>query len=225
VIDGELIAHWEESLCALPEIREAAVVVRETADTLPPLHFDDLLPGWKSIAAGSADTAGAAPAGETTAGGAATAPEAPGVPAIAHGPALALPTGAPVTLPEALERAALEHPETASPISAPTARQPAKLIPSCSEASQRLLAGAARARPQAPGQAALPTPRSRRLRRRLLGRHARDSSRAPVHPPTYEQANSALDKLANAWRDARPPWILCGRETLPAVHSCPTCSI
>ncbi|HZF12829.1 MAG TPA: AMP-binding protein, partial [Thermoanaerobaculia bacterium] len=111
VIDGELIAHWEESLCALPEIREAAVVVRETADTLPPLHFDDLLPGWKSIAAGSADTAGAAPAGETTAGGAATAPEAPGVPAIAHGPALALPTGAPVTLPEALERAALEHPE------------------------------------------------------------------------------------------------------------------
>src|SRR5882724_9744698 len=37
--------------------------------------------------------------------------------------------------------------------------------------------------------------------------------------PSYEQPNSALDKLANAWRMLGQPLILCSRELLSAVRS------
>ncbi|HZF09118.1 MAG TPA: SDR family NAD(P)-dependent oxidoreductase [Thermoanaerobaculia bacterium] len=221
MIDGELIAHWEESLCALPEIREAAVVVRETADTLPPLHFDDLLPGWKSIAAGSAGTADAAPADETTAGGAATAPGAPGVPAIAHGrPALALPTGAPVTLPEALERAAREHPENGITYLRSDGSAACQTYPELLEASQRLLAGLRELGLKPQDKLLFQLPDLADFVVAFWAAMLGGFVPVPLSiPPTYEQANSALDKLANAWRMLDRPWILCGRETLPAVHS------
>jgi len=228
VIDAELVARWEESLCALPEIAAAAVVVGETAKALTPLHLDDLLPGWKATAAGSAAPAGA-PAIAVPAGGAAgpaptaMAPAASGVPALAYGPALILPTDAPTTLTEALERAAREHPVNGITYLRPDGSAAVQTYPELLEASQRLLGGLRELGVKPQDKLLFQLPDLADFVVAFWAAMLGGFVPVPLSiAPTYEQTNSALDKLANAWRMLDRPWILCGREILPAVCSLST---
>src|SRR4028119_2402695 len=47
VIDADLVQRWEGQLQSQAEIEQAAVVVQEYTEKIPPLHLSDVLPNWK----------------------------------------------------------------------------------------------------------------------------------------------------------------------------------
>jgi len=222
VIDGELIAHWEESLCALPEIREPrSSSGRPPTPSAAPLRRPSarLEVDRRGIGRHRRRRTSRRDHGRRRRHGS----RGSGSPAIAHGPALALPTGAPVTCRSPGARC-LEHPENGITYLRSDGSAACQTYPELLEASQRLLAGLRELglKPQdkllfqLPDLATSSSP---------SGRHARwIRPRAPVHPSHYEQANSALDKLANAGGCSTAPGFLW-RETSPPCIPCPTCSI
>ncbi|MDP9122502.1 MAG: AMP-binding protein, partial [Acidobacteriota bacterium] len=131
-----------------------------------------------------------------------------------------LPAGAPSTLAQALERAASSHPNHGIFYPQPDGPEGAQTYPELLLAAERLLAGLRRLGLEPGDKVLFQLARLEDFVTAFWASMLGGFVPVPLSiAPTYEQPNTALDKLANAWHMLDRPWVLCDREILPSVRS------
>jgi non-ribosomal peptide synthetase component F/NAD(P)-dependent dehydrogenase (short-subunit alcohol dehydrogenase family) len=214
VIDAELVRRWEESLRALPEVEEAAVVVQEQAEMPVPLHLSDVLPNWKAGAA-AAETAAHLPTAD-----AAEAQASAAVPALSEGPPLRREAGAPTTLPEALRRAVLRSPDKGVLYVQADGSELFQPYPALQEDVERILAGLRKLGLKPQDKVLFQLDLNQDFIPAFWACVLGGFVPVPISiPPTYEQVNANVSKLHNAWLMMDRPIVLTRREMAPAVES------
>ncbi|QDL10988.1 hypothetical protein DP113_26435 [Brasilonema octagenarum UFV-E1] len=132
VIDSELIERWEEQVRSLPEVEQAAVVVQEDNEKIPPLHLLDVLPEWKVANDSTPHPTKIVPQASTQ--------KSDSI-AISHGEPLQLPTDAPENLSQVLLTAAIEASERGIVYIHPDGSETIQSYEALLEEAQRLLGG------------------------------------------------------------------------------------
>ena len=215
VIEPDLVHRWEEQLRSLPEIEQVAVVVQEKTAHLPPLHLDDLLPekvkGERLKFKGEDLTSPLNPSSLTF-------PLAKPL-AIIHGEPLQQEAGIPTTLSQALLYAARQMPakglvyiHDGSEIS----QSYADLL----EAAQRILAGLRKLGLKFQDKVIFQLDRNQDFIPAFWGCVLGGFVPVPISvAPTYDQVNSNVSKLQNAWQMFNRPIVLTCAALAPAVRS------
>ncbi|MFT3775982.1 MAG: AMP-binding protein [Minicystis sp.] len=202
ILDDALIARWEKQIAAAG--LRAKVIAAETTEPLASLHISEILPGARPIhrATSAPHTLSAEPVSASS-----------HRPALAAGPPLVLPGGAPRTLTEALVRVADTHPDHG--VTVVQDQGPPRFIsyPDLLRSARSMLAGL-RASGLRPGDRAI-------LQIDDLGRYFAAfwacllGGIAPVTVSTstaYDRPTAVLGKLFNVWELLGRPAILAGQH-------------
>ena len=209
-LDSEMAGLWEKRLKTVPGVRDAVVVLGMDQAPGPPLHFSDLFgepPRHRDLDGTSAVRPVWAPQGE-------------GPPSISHGSELLWPEQAPHTLGEALRRAAQENPDRGVTTIGADRVERFRSYPSLLSAALGLAGGLRQAGLQ-PGDPVL-----------LQIVHNDDFFVAfwacvlggfvpvPLAPAqSYEDSNSAVSKLLNAWKMLGSPMVLSSDELAAGIRA------
>ncbi|KAB8331576.1 SDR family NAD(P)-dependent oxidoreductase [Scytonema tolypothrichoides VB-61278] len=132
VIDSELVQQWEERVQSLPEVDQAAVVVQEHTEKIPPLYIKDVLPEWKVANDSTPHPTKIVPQASTQ--------KSDSI-AISHGEPLQLPTDALENLSQVLLTAAKEASERGIVYIHSDGSETIQSYQALLEEAQRLLAG------------------------------------------------------------------------------------
>ncbi|WP_218081870.1 SDR family NAD(P)-dependent oxidoreductase [Anthocerotibacter panamensis] len=198
VLDAALLQQWECRLGASSGISDVAVLAQAHVPVLPPLHLADVLPDW---------SARTVPGVATPVVSSAVPMSVVQVPAFRDGGVLA--PDSPQTLPELLAWAADIAPEQGITYLLADGSEQTQTYPQLWEEARRILRGlqSLGLEPQNPvllqleaHQDLIPA-----FWGCLLGGFV--PLILPL-PPTFEQPNSALDKLIHTWRFLDQPWVL-----------------
>jgi acyl-CoA synthetase (AMP-forming)/AMP-acid ligase II/NAD(P)-dependent dehydrogenase (short-subunit alcohol dehydrogenase family) len=215
VIDSNVVRECEERLQSVPGVGQAAVVVEEDVELIPPLHLSDLLPGWKSPSMREANEPRT-----TLAQAESTRPESSGVPAISHGGELRQDADAPATLPQALRRAARISPERGVVYLEPDGKELFQSYPVLLEEAERVLAGLRKLGLKPQDKVVFQLERNRDFISAFWACQLGGFVPVPISiAPTYASDNSTVGKLRNAWQMLDRPLILTQNTLAPAIRS------
>lgn len=217
--ETELARQVEAQLLAVPEVEQAAVIVKPRDESPTLLHLADLLPDWKAGAASAIEPT------EAVAERPAESHEQIGESklSICCGGPLQVEAGAPATLPDALRRAASQAPDKGITYIQPdesTVRQSyAELL----EDAERILSGLRKLGLKPQDKVLFQLERNQDFIPAFWGCVLGGFIPVPISiAPTYDQVNSAVNKLHNAWKMLDHPLVLAGRALAPAVRSLST---
>jgi amino acid adenylation domain-containing protein len=216
VIDADLLRRWEERLRSRPEIKEVAVIAQDHTESLPPLHLSDLLPEWKAAATDAADKPEI-----ITARSDAAREETKSKPlAVSHGEALPHEPGAPTVLSQALQRAARSEPQKGMVYIQADGTEIAQSYAALLEEAYRILAGLRQMGLKPQDKVIFQLDLNQDFIPAFWGCVLGGFVPVPISVPTsYDQTNSAVNKLHNAWLMLNRPPILTSAKLAPAVRS------
>ncbi len=214
VIDEKLAEQIEKQQRSRPEIDRVAVVVQESSEKLPPLHKSDLLPNWqqKEIQVWeekltediSSDT------GERELFPLAIADDGP----------LPSDPDAPTTLAKALERAAFHTPTKGVIYIQSDGTELSQSYKDLLEQAQRIMAGLRKLGLKPQDQVIFQLDLNQDFIPAFWGCVLGGFVPVPLSiPPTYDETNSTIEKLKNAWQMLEKPLILTSARLDRAVHS------
>ena len=216
VIDSELVQRWEEQLRLLPEIEQVAVVVQEKMTHLPPLHLSDLLPNWEVAAIDAKDKQVAVPANRSALEEEVGSKKL----AISQGEPLGQEADAPTTLAQALHRAARSHPAKGLVYILSDGSQRSQSYGDLLEEAQRILAGLRKLGLKPQDKVIFQLERNQDFIPAFWGCVLGGFVPVPISvAPTYDQVNSTVSKLQNAWQMLGRPLVLTSTLLAPAVGS------
>ncbi|WP_218081859.1 SDR family NAD(P)-dependent oxidoreductase [Anthocerotibacter panamensis] len=199
VLDATLIERWEERLRALSEVQEVAVLLQPHPALSPPLHLADLLLPAPTVTVPRPP----APAPSTQ-------------PALSSGGVLA--PDSPQTLPGLLYEAARTAPDHGITYLQADGSEQTQTYPQLLEAAQRILQGLQNLALQPQNPVLLQLTAHCDLISAFWG--CLLGGFIPLIlplPPTFEQPNSALDKLVHTWRFLDEPVILTAASQCKAL--------
>ncbi len=222
VIEAALVQEVEETLQAMPEIEQVAVVAREPIVQRQPLHLSDLLPDWERS---NHRYAAQADAPEVDRPG----PVAHGdrdVSVVAHRPSLsegaALPAAedGPETLAACLQRAAHLSPDKGVVYIRPDDTDVFQSYPALLNAATRLLAGLRQTGMQPGDKVIFQLEDNRDFVSAFWGCVLGGLIPVPMSVPlAYEFSNSAVNKLRSAWQMLDRPMILASAGLVSDIAS------
>jgi amino acid adenylation domain-containing protein len=216
VIDADLVQRWENSLQTIPEIGQAAVVAQERDEGLPMLHLSDLLLDWKTGRRnGVVEALEAAPGTGSTCEGLAE----PRL-AVSVGNALSFAPDDPTTLPEALRRAATRKKDKGIYYLQGDGSELFQPYEALLDEAERVLGGLRALGLKAGDKVLFQLELNRDFLAAFWGCILGGIIPVPVSiPPTYEQVNSTVSKLHNAWEMLDRPIVLSSTQMASAVGS------
>ncbi len=205
VVSPALAERWEEKLKSLPEIEDVAVVSLDRGEPLPPLHLSDLLIRKQaSIPKGAPQ-----PKPELKADPKAASSR----PAISEAPSLQCGDTWPTTLLEVLRRAVKTHPQNGVIYQRADGSELVQNYPQLQEDAERVLAGLRRLGLRAGDKVIFQFHKNEDFIPALWGCLLGGIVPIPIAiAPTYEQLNSTISKVHNAWLMFDRPCILTGGE-------------
>jgi acyl-CoA synthetase (AMP-forming)/AMP-acid ligase II/thioesterase domain-containing protein/acyl carrier protein/NADP-dependent 3-hydroxy acid dehydrogenase YdfG len=215
VIDTGLIEGWETQLQSVPEIDKAAVLLREESEPPAPLHLSDLLPDWKILPESNEEAGAGLPSEEV----ASVDESRPKAPSLCSGGPLPDDPSRPQTLPEALQQIAAKNLGDRIVYLQLDGTEIKQSYADLLAEAERILAGL-----------------------RALGLKPQDKvifqfdlnqdiisgfwgcilgGFVPVIisiPPTYEEASSAIDKIAHVWNLLDQPLVITSEALKNGVN-------
>jgi acyl-CoA synthetase (AMP-forming)/AMP-acid ligase II/NADP-dependent 3-hydroxy acid dehydrogenase YdfG/acyl carrier protein len=217
VIDSSVLSECEQRLRSLPGIDQAAVVVQDDIEPLPPLHLSDLLPDWKCAFVRDADQSRpSAPQAQALGDTASTKARA-----ISHGSALPGDFG-PQTLPAALERATRESPHRGVIYIQPDGTDVLQTYPALQDEAQRIVSGLRMLGLKPQDKVLFQLDRNEDFIPAFWGCVLGGFVPVPLSiAPSYASVNSAVSKLHNTWQMLGRPIILSDSRLAPAIRSLP----
>ena len=192
------------------------MVVQENTETIPPLHLSELLPNWNATSVSPLKEPVTVPVHS------ATAPENGVVKAlgISYGGPLLEEPDAPTTLPQALQRAAQNSLGQSIIYLQANGAEIVQSYAALLEEAERILAGLRRLNLQPQDKVILQLELTQDIIPAFWG--CLLGGFIPVImavPPTYREANAALDKLYHIWQFLEQPLILTSEALTTSVSS------
>jgi non-ribosomal peptide synthase protein (TIGR01720 family) len=216
VIDETLMSRWEEAVRGVEGVAEAAVVAQEKEEKEGRLHLSDLLPDWKAIAQHKLQEPAAVPASATDEP---TGPQSE-APAIIHGEPIRDDADAPTVLSETLRRAALQTPQKALVYLQPDGSEITQPYAELLEEAERILAGLRDLGLKPQDKVIFQFDLNQNFIGALWGCILGGVIPVPISvPPTYDSANSIVNKLHSAWDMLGQPLVLTSGRLAPQVRS------
>ncbi len=218
-LDAELALQVEAQLLAMPEVEQAAVVVKPREERPALLHLADLLPDRKASAASAIEPA------EAMAECPAESFEQTGKRklSISYGGPQHVEDGAPTTLPEALRRAETQAPDKGIIYIQPDESEVRQSYSELLKDAERILAGLRERGLKPQDKVLFQLERNQDFIPAFWACILGGFVPVPVSiAPTYDQANSAVNKLHNAWKMLEHPLVLAGSALAPGVRSLST---
>ncbi len=216
VIDSYLVQLWQERLQSAPEIEHVAVVIQQQPEHLPPYHLSDLLLNKSINSMSGTSVPAVAPLKSVATHEVSQSTRL----AISSGGPLQKAPGAPTTLPETLRRAALQSPEKGIVYLQADGTEAFQSYPALLEEAQRVLAGLRKLGLKPQDKVIFQFDRNEVFVAALWGCLLGGFVPVPIAvPPTYEQSNSTIDKLHNAWKMLDRPIVLSKNSLVPLVRS------
>lgn len=209
ITDAELIQRWETKLQSFPEIAQAAVVVQELTEVVPPLHLSDLLPNWKPAPVAEPEERTVTP-DETV-----EVDDKP--PAISQG--LALPAYELLTLQAVLQQTAQQATDERITYLLPDGSQLTQSYRALLEDAERILAGLRQQGLQPQDKIIFQLELNQDILPAFWGCIL--GGFVPVImgvPATYRDSNSGVDKLCNVWKLLDQPLILTSAALQSSVQ-------
>lgn len=216
VIDSDLLRRWEERLRSMPEMKEVAVIAQDHTESPPPLHLSDLLPEWKVVAADGLDEPEIITARSDTA-----LAETESKPlAVSHGEALPSEPGAPTLLSQALQRAAGSEPQKGMVYIQSDGTEIVQSYAELLEEAHRILAGLRKLGLKPQDKVIFQLDLNQDFIPAFWGCMLGGFVPVPISVPTsYDQTNSAVNKLHNSWLMLNRPPILTSAKLAPSVRA------
>jgi amino acid adenylation domain-containing protein len=209
VIDLDLVQRWEEQLRSLPEIDRVAVVVQQQTQTIPPVHLRDLLLQSPNLYREEEKPKLLTPLPE--------ARQQSGTKklAVVHGESLEFELDAPLTLAEALGRAAFQNSNRGIVYIRCDGSEFVQSYENLLEEAQRILTGLRKLGLKPQDKVIFQLERIQDFIPAFWGCILGGFVPVPLSiPPTYEQVNSAVSKLHNAWQMLGKPIVLAGENSV-----------
>jgi len=216
LIDSDLIQQWEEQILSLPEIEQAAVVVQEIADNIPPLHLSDLLPDWKTASRISSQ-AKVTPQDLPT--DSETQSESQSF-SISEGEPLREEADAPKNLSQALRRTVKRSPDKGITYIQKDGSNTVQLYPALLEKAERILTGlrALGLKPQ--DKIIFQFDSNEDYIPAFWGCILGGFVPVPVATaPVYEPSNSVVKKLYNTWQTLEQPIVFTNGSLAPKLRA------
>ncbi|MBW4593278.1 MAG: SDR family NAD(P)-dependent oxidoreductase [Brasilonema angustatum HA4187-MV1] len=212
VIDSELMEQWEEQVRSLPEIEQAAVVVQEYNEKIPPLHLLDLLPEWKVGNDSTPHPTKIVPQASTQ--------KSDSI-AISHGEPLKLATDAPKNLSQVLLRAAKEASERGIVYIHSDGSETIQSYEALLEDAQRLLAGLRKLDLQPQDKVILQLDRYQDFILAFWGCILGGFVPVPITIASNynDPSDSNVKKLQNAWQVLDQPIVLTNDSITPQIST------
>ena len=223
VIDADLVQQWEDQLQQRPEVERVAVVVREDAKSIPPLHLSDLLPNWSSHRASSPTSTSFAP--EKPVVNAFNQDPVPSAsprkpPAISRGEPLLEDPNAPATLAAALGRAAEKTLHKGIIYLHSEGGEVTQSYAALLQEAERILTGLRNLGLKPQDKVIFQLNRNQDFIPAFWGCILGGFIPVPISTaPTYEPDNSTVKKLHNAWQLLDKPLILTNSGLSGAICS------
>ncbi|HEY0607368.1 MAG TPA: condensation domain-containing protein, partial [Herpetosiphonaceae bacterium] len=214
-VDPELIDRWETTLQQLPDVDQAAVVLQEPVPDSPLLHLSEVFEHWRSLSGqlqvASTSTPRAAPA---------LSPELLGRPSLSDGGPLVLPPDSPTTLSAALLRAARDHAQNGVVYIQNDRSELFRSYPALLEEAEQVLTGLRSLGLQPQDKVIFQLDLNQDFVPVFWSCILGGFVPVPISiAPTYDQPNSTLSKLANAWQLLDRPVIVTTQRLAPALRS------
>lgn len=218
VNDPDLVQRWEEQLQLLPEVEQVGVVVQEQVKHQLSLHLSDLLPDWKTVTGEGSHT----PITPEFTRSAIKQETSFNIPAISHGGELKHETDAPTLLSEALQRATLQGPEKGLVYIQSDGSEQVQSYQDLLLDAEQILAGLRRLGLKPLDKVIFQIDRSQDFIPAFWGCVLGGFIPVPISiAPTYEQVNSTVNKLHNAWQMLEQPIVLTSSGLAESIHSLP----
>ncbi len=215
VLDSDLVQRWEERVQSMASVEQVAVVVQEYTG-IPPLHLSDLLPDWTPGAIALEESVKAPLHSDAV-----QSKKVPLALAISDGePLRSEQGGAPTTLPQTLQRAALQTLGNKIIYLQPDGCEIVQSYAALLEEGQRILAGLRKLGLKPQDKVILQLNLTQDIIPAFWG--CMLGGFIPVImavPPTYGEANGALDKLCHVWQMLDQPLILTSGALTASVRS------
>ncbi|MGH2413376.1 MAG: AMP-binding protein, partial [Microcystaceae cyanobacterium] len=212
VIDSDLMQRWVNQLRSVSEVEQAAVVVQEYAEKIPPLHLLDVLPNWKVANDSSVHPTRIVPQASNH--------KSDSI-AISHGEPLQLPTDAPKNLSQVLLRAAKEASERGIVYIHTDGSEIVQSYEALLEEAQRLLAGLRKLGLKAQDKVIFQFDRYQDFIPAFWGCILGGFVPVPITiASNYEDVSDTnVKKLQNAWQVLAQPIVLTSSSIAPQIRS------
>ncbi len=220
VIDSELVQRWEEKLReaqlspreSLPEIEQVAVVVQDKTTQEPLLHLYDLLPISAPESVTTVDTIPHRPEAIKEKSGSNN-------PAISYGEPLQQEADTPTTLAKALQRAAQQIPAKGLIYIQSDGSENSQSYRDLLEEAERILAGLRKLGLKPQDKVIFQLERNQDFIAAFWGCVLGGFVPVPISvAPTYDQLNSTISKLQNAWQMLNRPLVLTSAKLASGVR-------
>ncbi|QSJ15491.1 SDR family NAD(P)-dependent oxidoreductase [Nostoc sp. UHCC 0702] len=213
VIDSELVQKWEEKLRLLPAVEQVAVVTPEQSKISPPLHLWDLLAECKTI---TRDEPITVPTSESEI---VSQPQSKKL-AISDGGKLHITADTPTTLPQILQYSALGMAIQGITYIQPDGTDSFQSYPSLLADAERILAGLRRYGLKPQDKVIFQLEQNQDFIPAFWGCVLGGFVPVPVAvAPSYEQSNSAIAKLQNAWQMLDQPLVLASDKIVSPLSN------
>ena len=213
VIDSNLVRQWEEQLNSLSEIDRVAVTIQQQTKSIPPLHLSDLLLPVEQIT-----TSPSLPRPQSPTPLVSQSPVNSSNNAIVHGELLEQ-ANSPLTLAEVLQRAATRNSTKEIVYIRCDGSEFVRSYENLLEEAQIILAGLRKLGLKPQDKVIFQLERIQDFVPAFWGCILGGFVPVPVSiPPTYEQVNSAVSKLQNAWQMLDKPIILAGDNSVDKIR-------
>jgi len=219
VIDHDLVRRWENRLRSMPRIKQAAVTVQEVVERVPRLHLSDLLPEWSDARVSTVEEPVIAPVQSAAAKEDSSSRKL----AISRGKPLQWEADAPAILPDVLRRVALHASDRGIIYVQSDGSETYQSYPVLLEEAERILAGLRKLGLQPQDKVIFQLEQGRDFIPAFWGCLLGGFIPVPVSiAPTYDQPNSVVNKLFNAWKMLGQPIVLTGNQLASPVRSLAT---
>jgi amino acid adenylation domain-containing protein len=210
VIDADLVQRWEGQLQSQAEIEQAAVVVQEYTEKIPPLHLSDVLPNWK--------VANSSVLHPTRIVSQSSTEKSDSI-SISHGEPLQLSADAPKTLPEVLLTAARVGSDRGIIYIHSDGSETIQSYQALLAEAQQILAGLRKLGLQPQDKVIFQLDQNQDFIPAFWACILGGFVPVPISTaPTYEPSNSTVGKLCNSWQILGRPIILTSERLAPAIH-------
>nr|AEU11005.1 NpnA [Nostoc sp. 152] len=216
--DTDLVERWSEEIHSLPEIKQVSVVIQEHLKQQSSLRLSDLLPDWKTVINEENNTSANFHFSRPTI---THNPNSSNL-AISHGGELKRLNNFPKLLSEALQKTAREFPEKELIYIQSDGCEIIQSYKNLLLDAQKILAGLRKLDLKPLDKVIFQIDISQDFIPAFWGCILGGFIPVPVSvAPAYEQVNSAVNKLHNAWQMLDQPIVLTSSKLAPSIRALP----